>query len=79
MFIELNDGSGTRNRNLDVRGIIRKIDFRQVEQGFSSFFAKFLVYYLKIFQSGERLVQLALNLFLHGTSETRVPETRVTN
>ena len=30
--------------DLQLRGISQKIDSRQVEQGFSSFFAKFLAY-----------------------------------
>ena len=46
------EGSGSYLKlDFQVHGISQKIGLRQVEQGFSSFFAKFLAY-LTIFQSG---------------------------
>ena len=65
--------SGTRNH--PKNGVKR-----QVEHGFSSFFAKFLAD-LMIFQSGARRMTKNFNVqfaffypFLHGTSKTRNPD-----
>ena len=61
------DGSGTRP----------KMGLRQVEQGFSSFFVKFLSY-LTIFQTftASSIPKIALNPFLHGSSESQVSGTQ---
>ena len=45
------DGSGTRNLGFGFWKCHGEMGLSQVEQGFSSFFAKFLPY-LMIFQSG---------------------------
>ena len=50
MGVLISDGSGTRNLGFGSAGEIWA-GLRQVEQAFSSFFAKFLPYFM-IFQSG---------------------------
>ena len=50
-MIYFSDGRGKLNLGFQVLKICREMSLRQVEQGFSSFFAKFLAN-LMIFQSG---------------------------
>ena len=50
LLIKSSDGSGTRNPGFGFWKHHGEMDLRQVEQGFSSLFAKFLAY-LMIFQS----------------------------
>ena len=47
--VEISDGLGARNLSFEYSMRHREMGLRQVEQGFSAFFAKFLAY-LMIFQ-----------------------------
>ena len=49
----ISGGTGNRNMIFGYPESVEKLGLRQVEQGFSSFFAKCLAY-LMIFQSGVR-------------------------